>query len=143
MDLGKRDRIRLSIMTLNPPVFFILLSSRVYFPRMDRPHASRLPRVAPPKGALPPQASLIARSPPNPTIQPRTPHLKLSLSYLPTGCFARGCVRHLHRTAFVAVQVRTEGVTSLIASRLPHTTNSPLVAERGVEIYRLITNCRL
>ena len=69
-------------------------------------------QVSPPADSpLLAQAGLIAKSPPNPTIQPRTSHPKLSLSYLPAGCFARGDVR------------RTEGVpspawTGLPASRL-------------------------
>ena len=88
-------------------------------------------QVSPPADSpLLAQAGLIAKSPPNPTIQPRTSHPKLSLSYLPAGCFARGDVR------------RTEGVpspawTGLPASRLPSPHHRPPPHGTGLTASRL------
>ena len=88
-------------------------------------------QVSPPADSpLLAQAGLIAKSPPNPTIQPRTSHPKLSLSYLPAGCFARGDVR------------RTEGVpspawTGLPASRLPSPHPRPPPHGTGLTASRL------
>jgi len=88
-------------------------------------------QVSPPADSpLLAQAGLIAKSPPNPTIQPRTSHPKLSLSYLPAGCFARGDVR------------RTEGVpspawTGLPASRLPSLHHRPPPHGTGLTASRL------